>query len=108
MTEPVQDYRVVAGLRVPLPLVPRLITAIRDRYPEATAGITDPDAAVRAALRAWVAETLTEYEARTAVAPLDTAVARTIADFEERGRAARAQAVADAALIVEDIPDSTA
>lgn len=103
MTEPDPlTYRVVAGLRIPLPLVPRIVTALRARYPEATAGIEDPEAAVRAALKAWVVETLAEYERAAAVAPLDMTIAQTVTTFEAKGNTAHAKALSDAATITDD------
>ena len=108
MTQPAPDYRSVAGLRIPLPLVPRIIAAMRARYPEATAGITDPDRAVRAAIYAWVVETLAEYEAAAALAPLDITIAQTVAAFEDKAKQAKAKAVQDAKSIAEDpdvVPD---
>lgn len=102
MTSPTPDYRVVAGLRIPLPLVARIVPAMVARYPEATAGITDPDAAVRAALKAWVRETLSEYESAKAKAPLNTAVAQTITAYEQQATAAKAKALADAEEITDD------
>lgn len=108
MTQPdLSGYRPVAGLLIPLPMVPRIIRAIQARYPEATKGIADPEAAVRAALRAWVVETLAEFEGQMAVAPRDMAVVQTIADYEQRGKTARTKAVADAVNIIED-PDLAA
>lgn len=103
MTAPT-GYRKVAGLNIPLPLVPRIIVAIQNRYPEATAGIADPEAAVRAALRAWVIETLAEYEAAKAKAPVNIAVAQTITSYEAKAEAAKEKAIADAAGITDDLP----
>lgn len=102
MTSPSGGYRVVAGLRVPLPLVPRIIAAMRARYPEATDPIADDEAAIRAAIRAWVVETLAEYEAAVARAPLGVTVAQTVASFETKAAAAKAKALTDSTSIVED------
>lgn len=99
MTEP--TTRTVAGLAIPLDMVPRIVPAIMARYPEATAGITDPDAAVRAALLAWVVETLAMAEEQAAIAPLRGTVARTITEFEEKARQAREKALVDGKRIVE-------
>lgn len=95
-------YRTVAGLRIPLPLVPRIIESMYARYPEATAGITDPDRAVRAALYAWVVETLAEYEEKKAMAPLPMTVAQTVTSFEAKATAAKLKAIEDAKSITED------
>lgn len=102
MTSPL-PYRVVAGLRIPLPLVPRIIEALRARYPDATEGAVDADAAVRLALRAWVVETLAEHEQKAAVAPLDMTIVQTVTDFEARGQAAKQKAVDDSQAIVDDV-----
>lgn len=101
MSTPIPAYRDVAGLRIPAAVVVRVIPAIRARYPEATDSITDDEAAVRAALRAWMIETLADHEAHLAKDPLGVAVAQTIADYEAREKAAREQAVAAGALITE-------
>lgn len=103
MTEP-SPYRIVLGMRVPLAMVPRVVAAIRARYPEVTAGITDPDAIFRAATRAWVIESLTSYEEGAARQPLDTAIARTVTEYEEKARVAKERALTDAAQITEDVP----
>lgn len=103
MTSPT-EYRVVAGLQVPVALVPRIITAIRARYPAATAGIADPEAAVRAALRQWVIDTLADYEKQQALAPLAIAVAQTASSFEDKARQAKDKAITDAAAIRDGVP----
>jgi hypothetical protein len=107
MTEPAPTptHRTVAGLRVPITLVPRLIEAIYARYPTELAGITDPDAAVRRALRAWIVETLADHEQRKAKAPLGLKVAQTVTEFEAKGNAAREKALADSELITEPTPE---
>lgn len=108
MTEPdPSTYRVVAGLRIPLPLVGRIITAIKARYPEATAGISDPEEAVRAALKAWIAESLAGYEQQVAVAPLQITIAQTITSFEKKGKQAEQAALLDAQTITDDTPAVT-
>jgi hypothetical protein len=91
--------RTVAGLEIPLDLVPRIIAAIYARYPDATKGITDPELAVRVALAAWVEELLSDYEAGQARAPLPMAVAQTIADYDARSTQARTKAKQDAKRI---------
>lgn len=109
MSSPAPDYRVVAGLRVPLPLVPRIIAALCARYPEATAGITDPDAMVRAALKAWVVESLASFEETAAMAPLNATIAQTVTTFEKKANAARDKALEDSLLITDDseVPSGT-
>lgn len=101
MTAP--TTRTVAGLEVPLPLAPRIIEAIRARYAEATAGIADPDAATRAALKAWVIETLADYEHAKALQPLDLAIAQTVTTFETKAEAARQKALTDGETIRDAI-----
>lgn len=96
-------YRVIAGQRVPLELVPRLIEALIARYPDATNGITDPDEAGRAAMKAWIVETLADHEEAKARAPLTLTVAQTVAKFEDDANAARAKALSDAAAITDDV-----
>lgn len=103
MTSPT-PYRVVLGLRVPLTLVPRIVLAMRATYPEATEGITDPDAAVRAALRAWVIETLAANERARMLAPLDVTIAQLVTDYEANANAAKEAALAESTAIVEDVP----
>jgi hypothetical protein len=88
-------HRTVAGLKVPIELVPRIVAAIYARYPVETAGITDPDAAVRAALRAWVIDTLAQHEQAKARAPLGIKVAQTVTEYEAKGIAANAQAITE-------------
>jgi hypothetical protein len=97
-----EQYRVVAGNRIPLELVPRIIAAIRARYPAATSGIVDHDAAVRAALRAWITETWTAYEEAQAKAPLPITIAQTVAAFDAKAEAAAEKAATDAERIVDD------
>lgn len=103
MTSPA-PYRVVLGLRVPLAFVPRIVRAMRATYPEVTEGIEDPDTAVRAALRAWVIETVAHYEKSRAMAPLDVAIAQLVTDYEAQANAARDAALAESAAIVDDVP----
>jgi hypothetical protein len=104
VTDP-KSYRIVAGLRIPLPLVGRIIPAIKARYPEATDGITDPEEAVRAALKAWIAESLAGYEEAKAKAPLTMTIAQTISAFEDKGKQAKDSALLDAQSITDDLPD---
>lgn len=111
MTTPTPTYRKVAGLLVPVALVPEIVEAIYARYPDATKGITDPDAAVRAALRAWVIETYSEYAASKAKAPLPLAVAQTVTTYEKKASDARAKALTNSTGIIEDpaaVPDPVA
>lgn len=51
----------VAGLRVPVTLVPRVIASFRGMYPSLTEGLDD-DAAVRAVLKEWVTSNLMVWE----------------------------------------------
>lgn len=97
-------HRVVAGLKVPIELVPRIVEAIYARYPTELAGVTDPDAAVRIALRAWIVETLAQHEQAKARAPLGLKVAQTVTEFEAKGNAAKEKALLDAQGIVEQTP----
>jgi hypothetical protein len=106
MTTPV-GYRQVAGLLVPLDLVPRLVAAIQDAYAEAVEGITDPDELVQAALQAWARELLANHEHQAAVAPLSATVAQTITQFENLGQQARNQAIADGQRITRTIDSTT-
>lgn len=108
MAEPVEPTRSVMGMRIPLSLIPRIIEALRARYPEATAGILDPDRIARRAAYAWMVETLAEHEGGKAMAPLGITVAQTVTEFEGRANAAKAKAVMDAKAITEDpasVPD---
>lgn len=105
MTSPTPPtHRVVAGLKVPIELVPRIVEAIYARYPTELAGVTDPDAAVRIALRAWIVETLAQHEQAKARAPLGLKVAQTVTEFEAKGNAAKEKALLDAQGIVEQTP----
>lgn len=101
MSTPVPPPVAVAGLLVPAPLVPRIITALRGTYPTLTAGLDD-DAAVRAVLKFWIAEMLAGFEATVAKAPVEGAVAETRAQYETAAADAREKAIADAAAIVDN------
>lgn len=93
----------VAGMLVPVQLVPRIVAALRGTYPTITDGLAG-DAAVRAVLRWWVKSTLADWEARAAEAPVDDAVAETRQSFRELARQAREQAQAAADLIIDQPP----
>lgn len=84
----------VAGLRVPVTLVPRVIASFRGMYPALTEGLDD-DTAVRAVLKEWVTSTLTVWEgmqalgtASEAVETLQTEAADRAAEAQESARAA--------------------
>lgn len=93
----------VAGLLVPAPLVPRIVSGVRRLYPALAEG-KDDDAAVRAWLKHMVTGLLAQAEVAATLEPLDQALDDTRADYEARAEAARAKATADAALIVEAPP----
>lgn len=90
----------VAGLLVPVELVPRIITAIRATYPTLTDG-RDDDAAVRAVLKHWIETTLATYEGAIAEAPVVEAVEQARTEYAARAEAARQKAVDDSAAITE-------
>lgn len=92
----------VAGLLVPAALVPRIMAAMRGLYPEVTNGIADNDAMVRAVLKHWVTVTLSQWESEQAKAPVVDALQQVTAEYETASEDARAKAVSDAALIMEN------
>ena len=91
-------YRDVAGMRVPLPMLARIVAACRDTYPQLTEGLSD-DAAVQAVLLHWVTSTLAASESRRTAAPLAEVVESRQADLEAKAAAARQRALADAQAI---------
>lgn len=93
----------VAGMLVPVQLVPSIVAAMRGTYPLITDGLDD-EAAVRAVLRWWVKSTLTEYEARKAESGVDDAVAETRQVYREKAQEARTRAEAAADLITDAPP----
>lgn len=69
MTEPTAPtHRVVAGLRVPLKLVPPLIEAFRSEYPTVTESIPDDEAAVRAVLKYLTTQIFISHRTKQAAA----------------------------------------
>lgn len=99
MTAPM-PYRDVMGMRIPLPLVARIIAALRAEYPDVVEG-KDNDAAVRAVVRYWVTTTLVNYEARTAAAAARETAAQATAAVETAAAEAFQKAKDDAQLITE-------
>lgn len=93
----------VAGLQVPAPLVPRIITALRATYPQLTAELDD-DASVRAVLKYWVTVTLANHEAAQALAPADDAAQAVLSDYRQKADDAHTKAVQDATAIVDNPP----
>lgn len=90
----------IAGLRVPLPLVPRIVAAVRGLYPTVAEGL-DNDAAIRAWLKHITSVTLAQWEAQQAAAGVTQAVEETRAEYALAADTARQNALADAAAIVE-------
>jgi hypothetical protein len=108
-TPPADAYVAVAGLRVPAPLVPRILAAMRGTYPTVTEGLDD-DAAVRAVLKHWVTTTLAAWEEGQIITPLSEQLAQIRAAHAQAERQAaevRARAEAAAATITEADPAST-
>ncbi len=95
--------RDVAGLRVPLPLVPRIIRAFRGAYPNLTAEIADDEAAVRAVLRDFVTSTLSIYESRRASEVVQEEIEEKRASLEGIANAAFQKARKDAASITDAV-----
>ncbi len=101
MTSPTSPPPVaIAGLRIPAPLVPRIIAALRASYPTITEG-KDDEAVVRAVLK-WIIETtLTAYEGRLIEAGLEGELEKVRNERAEKARLARERARQAAALITE-------
>lgn len=102
MTEPVPVS--VAGLRIPGNIAPRLIAAIRRRYPDQTAPETDDNAAVRAALIAWCTELLVESAQLEAEVQRNQAHQSIDDQFIAQVETLRQQAQAAAGTITEAVP----
>lgn len=95
MDEVTLPTRSVAGLDVPLDLVPRIIVALRAEYPTLTSSVTDDDAAVRAVLHYWVTSTLASYESKKAEEPVDGAVEAARQQYALAAAQAREKALQD-------------
>jgi hypothetical protein len=101
VTSSYPTHRDVAGLRIPMTLIPRIVAAFRDSYPQITEGLSD-DAAVRAVLRDYVSSVLSMYEAKTA----SEAVQEEIRQKQASLGAIAAEAAAQAQQDVQAIPDA--
>lgn len=101
MTMP--THRTVAGLSIPIRLVPRIIAAFRGTYPNITSELEDDEAAVRAVLRDFVGSTLSIYESRRATELVQEEIEEKRASLEGIANAAFKQAKADAATIVDGV-----
>lgn len=93
----------VAGLKVPAPLVPRIVASMRGVYPSVT-GTLDDDAAVRAVLKFWVTSTLANWESQQWTAPTEEQVAAIQAEATAKAQQASKKAEEDAASIIEAAP----
>ncbi len=103
MTSPdIPTHREVAGLSIPLPLIPRIIAALRATYPGITDGITDDEAAVRAVLKEVVSSALSVYESRTAADAVQTEIKEKQAHLEVASATAYAKARSEVAAYVTD------
>ena len=101
------EYRVIAGMKVPLPLVPEIAEALIAKRPEAAEGAADLEAAGRAALRALVIEVWADHKRRKVMDGLDVEVARKITEFEQQAEAVRQQTLIDAQQIeAEEVTDT--
>lgn len=90
----------VAGLLVPIQLVPRIIQSFRGTYPALT-GDLDDEAAVRAVLKHWVTSTLASYESTLVTQETTESVDALLAEVEEKSQVARERAIRDAGYISE-------
>lgn len=94
----------VAGMQVPIALVPRIVAALRARYPAVTAEISDDHAAVQAVLAHWVINSVVAYETDQALAPLEDELQRVRDQFTVAAERARANALTAVAAIVPAVP----
>lgn len=102
---PEPEFRDVAGLRVPLAMVPSIVAALREAYPQAVDGIPDddPETAVRAVLREFVASTLSVWAARQVANAAEDQIQAIRAQAEVQANQAYEQARA-AARAIEKTP----
>lgn len=99
MTQP--THVPVAGLLVPIQLVPRIVAAFRATYPTLTEGLED-DPAVRAVLKHFVTSILAQHEATLPVIEAREQIEEIESTVAERQEQARLKAHADAAKISEN------
>lgn len=90
----------LAGLRIPAPLVPEIILALRDGYPTITAD-RDDEGVVRGVLLWIIESTLVQYRSRQAEAAAAEAVEVVRKEQATKAEKARAKARDDAKLIRE-------
>lgn len=91
----------VAGLLVPIALVPRIVKAFRETYPTVTEGLED-DPAVRAVLKYLVTQILTQYEATLPASEAREQIKEIESGVAEKQEQARLKALADASKISEN------
>ncbi len=102
MTSPIIPTREVAGLDIPLQLIPRIIKALRATYPHVTEGITDDEAAVRAVLKEIISSALSVHESRIASDAVQVKLKETQAQGEKASATAYAKARHEVATYVKD------
>lgn len=104
MSDPVSDYRDVAGLRVPIALVGPIIAALRDAYPAITEPVTDDEQAVRVVLREFIGSVLSSYRVKQVAAAGQAQL-----DQQQAALAAQVSTAYDQAMAaVQAIPDTPA
>ena len=100
MTTPEVPEVAVAGLRIPAPLVPRIIAALRDQY-ASVIGDRDDEGVVRAVLLWIITSSLETYEASQALAGADAEVEQVRKAHTEKAEKARDKARKDAEKVRE-------
>jgi hypothetical protein len=102
MTAPNIPTREVAGLNIPLPLIPRIIKALRATYPGITDGIEDDEAAVRAVLKEIISSALSVHESQMAANAVRDEIQQKQEAAEKSSSAAYAKARHEVATYVKD------
>ncbi len=102
MTAPNIPTREVAGLDIPLHLIPRIIKALRATYPGITDGIADDEAAVRAVLKEIISSALSVHESQMAANAVRDEIKQKQDDAEKSSAAAYAKARHEVATYVKD------
>jgi len=100
MTSPYPTYRDVAGLRIPIQLVPRIVRAFRATYPQLVEGLDD-DAATRAVLKNFVLSTVSVYESQQAAQVVQLEIAARQASLGDVASAAFEKAKTDLGVIAD-------
>lgn len=90
----------LAGLRIPAPLAPEIIAALRDAYPTITEG-RDDEGVVRGVLLWLIESTLVQYRGRQAENAAAEAVEAVRAEHADKAAEARDEARKDAKTIRE-------